>query len=118
MYTYLMLLILSNIHHHNSNIDSISDNKPSYTVGWRVISVPSLAELRAKIGIAVLYYKLEFASDTPGWNTGATKYDKKVSIATTREQSVIVTSQLLATDSCIDDVTIGQNFESVGAVKG
>ena len=42
----------------------------------------------------------------------------KASIATTREQSVIVTSQLLATGSCIDDVTIGQYFESFGAVMG
>ena len=43
---------------------------------------------------------------------------KKASITTTREQSVIVTSQLLATGSCIDDVTIGQHFESFGAVTG
>ena len=39
-------------------------------------------------------------------------------LATTREQSVIVTSQLLATGSCIDDVTIGQHFESFRAVTG
>ena len=43
---------------------------------------------------------------------------KKASIATTREQSVIVTSQLLATGFCIDDVTIGQHFEPSGAVMG
>ena len=43
---------------------------------------------------------------------------KKASIATTREQSVIVTSQLLAVGSCIDDVTIGQHFEPFGAVMG
>ena len=43
---------------------------------------------------------------------------KKASIATAREQSVIVTSQLLATGSCIDDVTIGQHFEPFGAVTG
>ena len=49
---------------------------------------------------------------------GVTKYAKKASMATTREQSVIVTSQLLATGSCIDDVTIGQHFESFGAVTG
>ena len=41
---------------------------------------------------------------------------KKASIATTREESVIVTSQWLAAGSCIDDVTIGQHFESFGAV--
>ena len=35
---------------------------------------------------------------------------KKASITTTREQSVIVTSQLLAAGYCIDDVTIGQYF--------
>ena len=34
------------------------------------------------------------------------------------EQSVIVTSQLLAASSCIDDITIGQHFESLGAVTG
>ena len=49
---------------------------------------------------------------------GVTKYAKKASMTTTREQSVIVTSQLLATGSCIDDVTIGQHFESFGAVTG
>ena len=43
---------------------------------------------------------------------------KKASIATRREQSVIVTSQLLATGSCINDVTIGQHFEPFGAVTG
>ena len=43
---------------------------------------------------------------------------RKVSIATMREQSVIVTSQLLAAGSCIDDVTIVQHFESFGAVTG
>ena len=43
---------------------------------------------------------------------------RKASIETTQEQSVIVTSQLLATSSCIDDVTIGQHFESLGAVTG
>ena len=57
-------------------------------------------------------------SDAPCWNTGFTKYAKKASIATTREQSVIVTTQLLATGSWIDDVTIGQHFESFGAVTG
>ena len=41
---------------------------------------------------------------------------KKASIETT--QSVIVTSQLLAASSCIDDVIIGQHFESLGAVTG
>ena len=39
-------------------------------------------------------------------------------LATTREQSVIVTSQLPAAGSCIDDVTMGQHFESFGAVTG
>ena len=43
---------------------------------------------------------------------------KKGSITTTQEQYVTVTSQLLATGSCIDDVTIGQHFESFGAVMG
>ena len=43
---------------------------------------------------------------------------KKASIETTREQLVIVMSQLLAASSCIDDVTIGQHFESLGAVTG
>ena len=43
---------------------------------------------------------------------------KKAPIATTPEQSVIVTSQLLAVGSSIDDVTIGQHFESFGAVAG
>ena len=43
---------------------------------------------------------------------------KKAPIATTPEQSVIVTSQLLAVGSSIDDVTIGQHFESFGAVTG
>ena len=43
---------------------------------------------------------------------------KKTPIANTREQSVIVTSQLLAAGSCIDNVTIGQHFESFGAVTG
>ena len=45
-------------------------------------------------------------------------FARKASIATTREHSVIVTSQLLAVGSCIDDVTIGQHFESFGAVTG
>ena len=57
-------------------------------------------------------------SDAPCWTTGVTKYAKKASIATTREQSVIVTSQLLVIGSCIDDVIIGQHFESFGAVTG
>ena len=43
---------------------------------------------------------------------------KKASIATMREESVIVTAQLLVTGSCIDDVTIGQHFESFGEVTG
>ena len=49
----------------------------------------------------------------------ATAYGaKKASITTTQEQYVTVTSQLLATGSYIDDVTIGQHFESLGAVTG
>ena len=85
-----------------------------------------------------LYYI--YTSDAPCWNTGGHKIKKinkeikarsvlsrplccdavmnflfhcvgKASIATTREQSVIVTSQLMAAGSCIDDVTIGQHFE-------
>ena len=43
---------------------------------------------------------------------------KRASIETTRVQSVIVTSQLLAASSCTDDVTIGQQFEYLGAVTG
>ena len=43
---------------------------------------------------------------------------KKASIVTTWEQSVIVTSQLLVTGPSIDDVTIGQHFESFRVVTG
>ena len=35
-----------------------------------------------------------------------------------REQSVIVTSQLPAAGSCVDDVTIGQHFEITGSSDG
>ena len=45
-------------------------------------------------------------------------YAKKASIETTRELYVIVTSQMLAVSSCIDDVRIGQHFELLGAVTG
>ena len=45
-------------------------------------------------------------------------YDKKASIETTREQLAIVTSQLQVVGSYIDDVTIGQKFETIGSARG
>ena len=46
------------------------------------------------------------------------QYAKKASLKTPREQSVIVTLQLPATGSCVDDVTIGQHFEIIGSSDG
>ena len=44
--------------------------------------------------------------------------DKKASTETTRQQSVIMTSQLPVASSCIDDVTISQHFEIIGSSAG
>ena len=44
--------------------------------------------------------------------------DNKTYIETPREQSVVVTSQLPATGSCVDDVTIVSILKSSGAVTG
>ena len=55
-----------------------------------------------KLGTDVSFYQLSTSF-----------HAERASIETTREQSVIVTSQLLS--NCIDDVTIGQHFESLGA---
>ena len=44
--------------------------------------------------------------------------DKKASIKTLWEQSVIVTSQLPAAGSCVYEVTIGQHFEIIGSSNG
>ena len=44
--------------------------------------------------------------------------DKKASIETTREQSIIVTSQLPVVGSWVDDATLGQHFEIFGSSNG
>ena len=80
---------------------------------WLTISMFSVPNCKDNFSDEYIY-----TSDAPRWNTGVTNYAEKASIATTREQSVIVTSQLLATGSCIDDVTICQHFESFRAVTG
>ena len=58
-----------------------------------------------------IFYK--FLKSLPQWHC-----DKKASIENPWEQSVIVTSQLPAAGSCVDDVTMGQHFEITGSSDG
>ena len=59
-----------------------------------------------KLGIEVKF--------TNFWNQWTQRHcDKKASIETPRKQSVIVTSQLPAAGSCVDEIKIDQHFEII-----